>query len=243
MKSYEETVSTVLTRIEHYRAAQKRKRQTVIKTTIPLCCLCVIGALSFALWKNNPSQPDRMADASPSTAVTPTAPTTAQIPESQNKIIIHSIEDDDINRMYINLSLDDFVPMSEDQVNAYYGINVYPSIPEDLSAWGEPAGIFKRDGGTGEIYYDQIRQDYSNEELCRYIMVETAKGKLPFHCFAIPDTSSGNSVINGQDVTIGINEFGQYSVWFLYQGVGFYIGAEGITQQELIDVIASLIPS
>lgn len=242
MKSYEETAFSVMEKIEKHRAAQKRKRQIVLGTTIPLCSICIIVAMGFFTMESRLPKP---APDSPIPAASepPTESVTAQAPSQQNTIVIHPIENTNNEISYFALFRDDFISMTKEQVNDYYGINVYPTVPEDLSMQKIAAGIYKRNGGTGEIYHDQNRQEYRNEKDSRSIVVETAKGKLPFFQFVIPDVSSGNSIINGHDVTIGINEYGWYSVWFLYQGVGFYIGAEGITQQELIDVISSLIPS
>ena len=240
MKSYEETAFSVMEKIEKHRTAQKRKRQIVLGTTIPLCSICLIVAMGFFSMESRLPKP---AADSPIPAVSepPTEPVSAQAP--QNTIVIHPIEETNNEQFNIALFRDDFISMTKDQVNDYYGINVYPAVPEDLSMQKMAAGIYKRNGGTGEIYHDQNRQDYRNEKDSRHIVVETRKGKLPFFQFVIPDVSSGNSIINGQDVTIGINEYGWYSAWFLYQDVGFYIGAEGITQDELINVISSLIPS
>ena len=54
-----------------------------------------------------------------------------------------------------------------------------------------------------------------------------------------PETES--SVIKGEDVAIGITDNGNYCVWFMHNDVGFYIFANGITEDELISVIESLI--
>ena len=70
--------------------------------------------------------------------------------------------------------------------------------------------------------------------------METRKGRLPFFDFVIPADEEENSIINGHEVTIGLSEYG-YMVWFSYKDVGVYIGAYGITEDELISIISSLI--
>ena len=124
---------------------------------------------------------------------------------------------------------------------AYYGCNVFPDIPEDISlSENQNWGIYRRDQGTGEIYWDQNRQEYISADQSRKLHVETCKGKLPFFDVIFPPDEEENSIINGHEVTIGLSEYG-YEVWFLYNDVGFYIFADGITEEELIDIISSLI--
>ena len=143
--------------------------------------------------------------------------------------------------MYIALMRDDFIPMNKEEMVAYYGCNVFPEIPDDSSLReNQHWGIYKKNQGTGEIYHDQIRQNYENVDQSRRLVVETRKGCLPFFDFIILYDEEENSIINGHEVTIGLSKYG-YEVWFFYQGVGFYIFADGITEDELISIISSLI--
>ena len=162
--------------------------------------------------------------------------------DKENKILIHHIDNLVENRMDIGLFCDDYVPMTLEQMNAYYGSNVIADVPTDLTTWeGESYGIYKREKGTGEIYWDQNIQNFSNEESSRNLLIETAKGRLPFHCCIVFDPETESSVIKGEDVAIGITDNGNYCVWFIHNDVGFYIFANGITEDELISVIESLI--
>lgn len=251
MKKYDETIKTVFDRIGNYQAKQKRKKEIILKAVTPFCCLCILGAISVTLWnreKTSNQNQYRMAgsvssEKSDNSVQNETLPPIAQpeAPTSDNKIIIHSVESFSEGKMDICLMWDDFVPMTEAEINAYYGINVFPEIPQDLTAWDGHHGIYKCDGGTGEIYWDQNIQNYSNDDLSRELNVETAKGRLPFHCCIVFDPETENSIINGNIVDITLSEDGCYRVWFFYQDVGFYIFARGFTEGELISVIESLI--
>ena len=246
MKNIDETVSTVLDRIGQYHEHQKRKKEIIVRTVTPLCCLCIIAAIGFAVWGQGktPDAPQfTMEQPLSTTAPTVTTPgvTEPTQPISSNKIIIHHLENTIQSDMYIYLGRDDFIPMNQEEMVVYYGCNVFPAIPDDISLRkNQHWGIYRRDKGTGEMYHDQIRQTYENEDQTRRLVVETRKGCLPFFDFIILYDEEENSIINGHEVTIGLSEYG-YEVWFFYQDVGFYIFADGITEDELINIISSLI--
>ena len=40
MKNYHEMAQSVLSRINEYETAKKRKKKVVLKTAVPACCLC-----------------------------------------------------------------------------------------------------------------------------------------------------------------------------------------------------------
>lgn len=49
------------------------------------------------------------------------------------------------------------------------------------------------------------------------------------------------SVINNIEFVIGLTENGYYYSEFMYNGVGFLIDAEGVTEEEFIAIITSII--
>ncbi len=248
MKNIDETITTVFDRIGQYRENQKRKKQILVRTVTPLCCLCILAAIGFAVWgqgQTPDTQQFTMEEPPVTTAPAASSPglTEPTHPISSNKIIIHPIENAPQSDMYIYLGADDFVPMNKDEMEAYYGCDVFPDVPDDISPKeNQHWGIYRKDQGTGEIYHDQIRQEYENADQSRVLVVETCKGRLPFHCciVCLPEEEE-NSIINGHEVTIGLSEYGYYAVSFFYKDVGFYIFADGITEDELIGIISSLI--
>lgn len=248
MKNIDDTIQTVSDRIGQYHAKQKRRKDILVRTVTPLCCLGIIAVLGIAVWGQGKS-PDtpQFTMEQPLSTTTPTVTTPSVTeptqPISSNKIVIHPLENTIQSDMYIYLGRDDFIPMNKEEMVAYYGCNVFPEIPDDISLReNQHWGIYRRDKGTGEMYHDQIRQTYENEDQSRVLVVETCKGRLPFHCciVCLPEEEE-NSVINGHEVTIGLSEYGYYAVSFFYQDVGFYIFADGITEDELISIISSLI--
>ena len=246
MKNIDETIQTVSDRIGQYHAKQKRRKEIIVRTVTPLCCLCAIAVIGFAVWGQGKS-PDtpQFTMEQPLSTTTPTVTTPSVTeptqPISSNKIVINPMEDALPNTMGIAIHGKDFIPMNKEEMVTYYGCNVFPDIPDDISISNKQSwGIYRRNQGTGEIYWDQIRQDYKNADQSRRLVVETRKGCLPFFDFIILYDEEENSIINGHEVTIGLSEYG-YEVWFFYQGVGFYIFADGITEDELINIISSLI--
>ena len=53
--------------------------------------------------------------------------------------------------------------------------------------------------------------------------------------------TEGKSVINNVDVLIGLTENGYYYSEFMYKGVGFLINADGVTEEEFVAIISSII--
>ncbi len=247
MKNIDETIQTVSDRIGQYHAKQKRRKDILVRTLTPLCCLCIIAVLGFAVWGDNqtPDMPQfTMEEPVTVDTVNNTIPVTTHPPKYENKIIINKVDSISIDRSKMNICLhvDDFVPMTDDEINSYYGINVFPTVPEDISAWEEQGiGLYKRDGGTGEVYWDSIVLNYDNENFTRSVNIEIDKGHLPVTCYAFFESLNEKSLINGTEVAIGLSEGGYYHVEFIYQDVGFRLIANGITEDELISIISSLI--
>ncbi|MGI5897509.1 MAG: hypothetical protein ACOX6U_11305 [Oscillospiraceae bacterium] len=148
-----------------------------------------------------------------------------------------------VPRADIGLNWEDFVPMSNQQLYDYFGINIFPTPPEGCTEWGSETedGIFRRDGGSGEVYYDTIILNYSNEDYTKGLHLEAAKGRLP-PTDVLFSGESQPSVINGQEVYIGLTEDGAfYYAEFFYQGVGFRVNAEGLAQEEFVAVLKSVL--
>ena len=246
MKNYDETISTVFDRIGQYHEHQKRKKEMIVRTVTPLCCLCAIALIGFAVWgqAKAPDTPQFTME-QPLSTTTPTVTTPSVTeptqPISSNKIVINPMEDALPNIMGIARHGKDFIPMNKEEMVAYYGCNIFPEVPDDISISNKQSwGIYRRNQGTGEIYWDQIRQDYENADQSRRLVIETCKGRLPFFDVVFPPDKEEKSIINGQEVMIGLTEFG-YEVWLFYKDVGFFIFADGITEDELISIISSLI--
>lgn len=262
MKNCEEMVSSLLRRRAEYEAKRKARLQTVLRMSTAACSLALvlfIGAgVGQGWWVS--VEPELPTVTPTQTVTEPTAaqvqqPTCTEEPEEivlqpevvEDHIVINNeIDGISSDRMYIALMWDDFIPMTMEELNDYFGMDIFPEVPEDLGTeWsdreGTRRGIYRRDGGTGEVYHDQQVLNWSNEDFTRTVNIELRKGGMPFQCFGVMTEENENSVIGGVEVFIGRTDNGMYLVEFLYRDVGFRMIAEGLAQEELVDVIASLI--
>lgn len=250
MKNCDEMVNSLLERREQYITEQKRKRKVITRTVTSMCCVCLVALLGFGMWQGG------MFNTTPSDQIVEDAlypgikdnfdeskGESPNNPAANNKIIVHQIDGLSAdNKMNICLLVDDFVVMDKAELNEYYGINVFPTVPDDLKEWEDQQfGIYKRNGGTGEVYWEDTVFNYSNEDFSKTLNIEIKKGSLPLCDCAFFETIEEKSIINNLEVAIGQSENGYYYAQFMYHNVGFQIIAEGLTQDEFVAVIASLI--
>ena len=146
------------------------------------------------------------------------------------------------NKMNICLLGEDFISMSQEEMIEYYGVDYIPDVPEDIKPWDDKiSGIYRRNGGTGEVYWDTDILNFSNEDFTRGVHLEIAKGHIPFCDYIHFDGTEKISVINGCEVFIGLTDSGYYYTEFMYKNAGFRIDANGVTEEEFVAILASLI--
>ncbi len=243
MKSCNEMVLSLLERKRLYEIEVANKRRILIRTGTPAICTCLALMVGFGIWREHGKE----AQAQPFETTVNSAPNsiqaTASVPAANNKIVINHCDVVPSARFNICLLLDDFVKMNPAD---YYGIDVFPSVPEDLSQWGNTDfGIFRRNGGIGQVYWDQIVLNYANKDLSRRVNAEIRKGGLPLLDYGF-DYGSGQddekkSLINNCEVTVVYNEsFGFYAL-FMYKNVGFMVNGFGISQDEFVEILCSII--
>ena len=268
MKNCEEMVGSLLRRRAEYEENQRKQRKTILRLSGAVCSLALvvfIGAGVNGGWWLAP-EPE-LPTVTPTqhteeaTDVQPTVePTGAQLQQPketeapveitqqplwlENQIVINEIGDTANELMYIALMWDDFVSMTEAELREYYGTEFVPEVPEDLAGLRreEHLGIYRRDGGTGEIYHDEQRLTWVTEDETRGVAVTVRKDRLPYQFFALLTQEEMEvSVIRDVEVSIGQTEYGTWLAEFLYNGVGFRVAADGLTQDELVAVIVSLL--
>lgn len=249
MKDYNEMATDVFRRIGEYQTEQKKKRKTLTRAVTSLCCVCLIGLLSFGVWQgsrlNSPPAQTVKDAVYPGIKGTfeESKGESADNPAANNKIIVHQIDavSDDM-AMNIALMADDFTAMDKGALNEYYGMNVVPSVPEDLEEWEDQQhGIYRRNGGTGEVYWDSNGFTFSNEDFSRSVNVEIKKDSMPLCDYFFYHSTEERSIINNIEIAIGQSSNGYYYAQFMNQNVGFQIVGEGLSQEEFVAVISSLI--
>lgn len=251
MKNCDEMVNSLLERREQYIIEQKRKRKIITRTVTPICCVCIVALLGFGMWHGgmfNTASSDQIVEDALYPGIKDnfdeSKGESPDNPAANNKIIVHQIDGLSADKAKMNICLlgDDFVVMNKAELNEYYGINVFPTIPKDIEEWEDQRfGIYRRNGGTGEVYWDGEVLNYSNEDFSRTVNIEIKKGSLPLCDVAFFDTIEEKSIINNWEVAIGQSANGYYYAQFMYHDVGFQIIAEGLTQDEFVSIISSLI--
>lgn len=249
MKNSEEMVNSLLERREQYNAEQKRKRSIITRTVTSMCCVCLIALFGFGMWQGgmfNTTPPDQTVEDALYPGIKDnfdeSKGESPDNPAANNKIVINTINGISADKMNIALMIDDFVEMSREEMIEYYGVDYIPDVPDDIQPWeDERSGIYRRNGGTGEVYWDANILNYSNEDFTRSVHIEVDKGSYVLQDYLFFKGTEEKSIINNFEVLIGLSENGYYYSEFMYNGVGFCIDAEGVTEDEFVAIIASII--
>ena len=240
----------------HNTAPVKVKKPVWVKWGSMAACLCLVMVCAVTLFPSkqydtmtgDPVQSvitgDPIKPGETASDVNNTLPGVAHTENAitNNKIIINTINGISTDRMNVNLMMDDFIEMSPEEMREYYGIDYIPDVPVDIKPWREQrSGIYKRNGGTGEVYWDANILNYSNEDFTRNVHIEVDKGSYVLQDYLYFKGTEEKSVINNVDVLIGLTENGYYYSEFMYKGVGFLINADGVTEEEFVAIISSII--
>lgn len=264
MKSYEEVTNSLLERRDRYVVEQNRKRKKMMGAATSLCCCCLVAFMGFGIWQsgilqNEPpvtldgsvvgsnSDNDRVEQQTTNSNVE-TSQNPNNIEQTDNTVANNEIRIQEISNLpntsvasLYALMSDDFIKMDRDEINEYYGVNIFPTVPSNLEISEEQSfGIFKRKT-TGELYWDCNAIDYSNADYSRSVCVNVSKDCIPFDFCNLFDSKQTRSIINDVEVGIAQTPSGEMYAEFMYQNVGFRICASGLTQDELVAVIESIV--
>ena len=251
MKNCEEIVSGLLNRRDRYVLAKQKRNRMIMYVMASFGCLLLMTLLGMSFWQGSGSVPGYTEQPGNQhlQVSTPTVNTESNIhlEETQSQTVcdhiihIHRIETASFQsgQMGIALMWHHFISMSDEELNTYYGLDVFPDVPDDLQLRNpQSLGIFSRDG---EIYWDQNRLEYKGADDRRWLCVDVNKDGLPFFDFQVFPPAAEKSLIHHQEVMIGQTPEGILYAEFLYQNNGFSLGAEGLSQEEFIAVIESII--
>lgn len=242
MKNCDEMVKSLFERRERYAAEQKRKRKLALRVAGSACCVCLTVLLGFGIGQKETVPKQTAAD-----AVYPgiqdcfdeNNSSSADDPVRNNKIVINQISVLSGDKMNICLLEEDFVEMSRTEMMAYYGVDYIPQLPADICAWpDERSGIYMRDG---EVYWDADILNFSNEDFTRRVHLEVGKVSAISRDYFYLEATQEKSVVNNLEVFIGRTEDGYYYADFARQGVNFVLDAKGVTEDEFLAILSSLI--
>ena len=148
----------------------------------------------------------------------------------------------------IGLWWDDYISMTIDELNKYFGMNIAPScLPEKFAkemvvdvTYGN-LGIFKKSDGT--VYYDNNELKYESTDKTQSIIIVVAKGHLPkYDIMNVYEGDLKVSDIDGNNVLLAHykDDKGEhYYAEFLYKNVGFNLWGNNISQKDFVKTVAS----
>lgn len=246
MKNCDEMVNDLLVRREQYLAERKHRRRVAARAAASACCVCLVGLLGFLVWRNEkvPSSPtEQTAEPVLSQESTGTTEeTTKAAPEervTEDRIVIHPCNGVSLDVSNIDLSEDDFVEMSRDEMIDYYGVDYIPDVPSDVKPWVEGScGVYRRDR---EVYWDADMLNYFNEDFSRTVHLEVCKEVVIVRDYFPYDGSDETSVIRGVEMFLTRDANGGYYADFFYQNVEFLLSTQGLSEDEFLAILSSLI--
>lgn len=249
MKSYEEVTSSLLERRDRYEARRRQIRKNVAGLAASFGCFCLLigaGLLARRLGQGDTVVPNVAVEESIYSGITDYVDDRhgQLFTESaeNHKIVVHSIDGVSTGTMNIALHTNDFVEMTRQEMVEYYGVDYFPEVPADIPLTEKDrTGIYKRSGGTGDVYWDQNRLTYTNADYTRMVGVSVNKGNRVFQQFVCFKGTEEKSVIHNMEVLIGLTNEGYYYAEFMLGDVGFLVSGYGVTEAEFVSVLASLI--
>ena len=248
MKNYDETISNVFDRIGEYETKQKRKRSVITKTAVSFCCVCAIALVGVGVMKNTNAPKTNVDD-----AIYPGVKDTVD-DLGNDKLIEDPIFFNEISEkvptkvpseMGIALFRDDDVVMTKEEINKYFGVDVFPTCPEGFTERSGRLGIYKRNKGTGEVYSDFNQISYLNADNSKGFSVSFSTNNM----FYLTEYYLGDrynniekSVINNVEVSIAEVKAEKYCyAEFSYKGVMFTVFSENMTRDEFLSIIYSIV--
>ena len=243
MKNYIDVTNDLLARRDRYVAEQKKNRRRIMTATAGLCCACLVAFVGIKMGqKPTTLEETYVYTINPPLVLEQSGAQQTEAPVADDMIHILKIDTIPVSsQMSICLLRNDFVPMSRNELNTYYGLDVFPSVPEDLKESTNHYGVYRQNGGEGELYWNDNDICYTNEDQSRSVKIMVSKGKIPYVFCDLFHESISMSKISNVEVGLAQTESGEYYGEFLYQDVGFRIGATGLTQEEFVAIISSLL--
>ena len=250
MKTYDEITNGLLERRDAYISEKNRKRKAITGVVTSLCCFCLVALVCIGVWQSgamNGTSPEQTIDDALFPGIKDTLDDLkgeTDKPDSSSalpQIIVNDLGDRTEQIMNIALHGKDLVKMTNEELISYYGVDFFPELPEGMKqTFNEFGGIFKRNNGTGEVYWDADQRSYKNADESKWVCVTVDKNNRVFQQFILFRPTDNISVINGVDIMFGKTEHNILYAEFMYKNVGFLVSAEGLTQDEFTAVVTSL---
>lgn len=232
MKNYDEMAESLFERRDEFNQIRKAKMKKVKIAVSTLSCFCLAVLLGVGV----------MYKDVPTSAPETTSKITAK---EENVIKINKVDSIESAMAKHNIPDAKNTVMSYDEMLKTFLVDVVPDLPDDLLAREDNKGTAGAYAVTVDGEIDAFALfDYSNETLSRNVDLEVYKGDV------LAETDIGNwcdegsfekSKIKNTDVYISADSNGWYFAKFSNGETHFRLITEGLTQDELISVIESLV--
>ena len=160
-------------------------------------------------------------------------------------IVFNEIGEKVPSEMGIARFIEDEITMTKEDLNEYFGVDVFPDCPDNLTEMPSHLAIYKRNKGTGEVYSDFNQIRYLNSDGSKGFVVSVGTNSI----FYLTEYYLGDrykdiekSVISNIEILFAeMKTEKYYYAEFTYKGVMFNVYSENITQDEFVSVISSLV--
>jgi len=245
MKNYEEVTRDLLKRRNEYEEMQTRRQRSALRVAVPVCSVALVAAMGVGIWKSGVfAKPPVMGESGNSGVSAAGQFVSPDDPHANDKIVFNKVDTFSNYAHDFALNAEDFIEMTYEEMLEYFGAELIPDVPEDLTLEeyeDRRYGIYRRDGGTGEVYYDNTGFDYFTQDGIRSVRIEAAKGRLPVSCAFIADDCKEKSYIRGVEILMCNMNEGFYSAELMVRDVGFRIESYKLSEEEFVGVVSSII--
>lgn len=257
MKNYNEVANDVFEKRDRLLKQKKSRQKKAVQIGLPVVCICAVVAVISGVKAHPDTAPEQAAE-----IVSATVAAVQTTQKTENKILVNTVLPENVGMNSIcdfYVDINDYVPMTKDELRTFYGTEIFPRVPDDMAEYvghlgagsSRSYGIYRANGGTGEVTHDNQLIMYVNREAegNRSLEIEVSKrfrymsvnnfGSIYTHDELTKDLSC--SVINGVEVYIYYHSKADYyAVNFIYNDTGFSIRADGFSEAEIVAVTESL---
>lgn len=261
MKDYKEVAQSVLERRDRYMTQRRRVRKRIAST---LSCFCLVSLVGFGVWHsglfdtqptyNEPlvEQDEREYQDGTASNVTegndvaadPDQPVDLMLPKANFNIVEAP---QPAAYQQVALPGDDYVSMTYTELLAYYGIEplIEAAFP-DLFRVDNPDGYGIFQNSERGAYYDANSISFESLDNTRTLNIMLTKAyHHPYDIFTLTSEQINFTAVNGHDLSVFsyIDEEGRqrFYVELLQNGVGWYIDASGINEEDFLRILMTVV--
>lgn len=248
MKNYEETINSVLNRVNTYEIARKRRRKVITSTFTSMCSLCLVALLGIGIWKTGLFSSPPPSVGGNAIITTDTANPSNTEAAHNNELTIYLNQINEIASaapLYLDPSKHYTANWNTEDVAKYIGV--------DLSNIGKEFKYTGYKNQTVTYFYDgtlvkdilSFSYQYEGSEF----FVSVSKLSVPYDCIYVLDqnkktqfpTKNGNVDVLFAVSDIKSETHGLTVADFEINGVFYHVKAENATIESFCRIINAIL--